>query len=143
MAHETGLPFNIQNFDMVEATALLTDINQRYSTIISQRIAEGWNADVFRDDLGLIPAFSAAQLNLLTNPLRIGQQQLQFWSDATTLWHNTTLKALGLSAESVIEPAKNDHRFRDDNWQDNPLFDFIKQAYLLAARLHLYHINRC
>ena len=134
MAHETGLPFNIQNFDMVEATALLTDINQRYSAIINQRIAEGWNAEAFRDDLGLIPAFSAAQFNSLTNPLRIGQQQLQFWSDATTLWHNTTLKALGLSAEPVIEPTKNDHRFRDDNWQDNPLFDFIKQAYLLAAR---------
>jgi polyhydroxyalkanoate synthase len=34
----------------------------------------------------------------------------------------------------VIAPARDDRRFKDAAWQDNQLFDFIKQSYLLTAR---------
>jgi hypothetical protein len=34
----------------------------------------------------------------------------------------------------VAAPAKGDNRFRDDEWQNNFVFDFIKQSYLIAAR---------
>ncbi|MDX1401597.1 MAG: class I poly(R)-hydroxyalkanoic acid synthase, partial [Kiloniellales bacterium] len=33
-----------------------------------------------------------------------------------------------------IEPERGDRRFKDDAWEDNHLFDFIKQSYLLTAR---------
>jgi polyhydroxyalkanoate synthase subunit PhaC len=33
----------------------------------------------------------------------------------------------------VAEPAKDDRRFKSDAWQD-PVFDMIKQGYLLSAR---------
>src|ERR1700751_4874373 len=31
---------------------------------------------------------------------------------------------------ALIEPAPNDKRFRDPEWQSNQFFDFLKQAYL-------------
>ncbi len=34
----------------------------------------------------------------------------------------------------MIAPAKDDRRFKDAAWQDNQVFDFIKQSYLLTAR---------
>ena len=41
---------------------------------------------------------------------------------------------LGFPVDGDLAPAKNDHRFRDDAWSQNPVFKFVKQAYLLAAR---------
>jgi polyhydroxyalkanoate synthase len=38
----------------------------------------------------------------------------------------------------VAQPAKGDARFKDQEWSDNFLFDYIKQSYLIAAR-HTQH----
>ena len=41
---------------------------------------------------------------------------------------------LGQEAEPVAAPAPTDKRFKDEAWQENPLFDYVKQSYLLASR---------
>ena len=51
-----------------------------------------------------------------------------------TLWQRTFERAMGQTAAPVIEPAKGDRRFRDEQWSESPLFDFIKQSYLLMAK---------
>jgi polyhydroxyalkanoate synthase len=40
---------------------------------------------------------------------------------------------LGGNVEPGVEPARGDKRFRDKDWQENQVFDFIKQSYLLTA----------
>jgi len=45
---------------------------------------------------------------------------------------------LGQDAPAVVQPAKGDARFKDQEWSDNFLFDYIKQSYLISAR-HLQH----
>ena len=62
------------------------------------------------------------------------ETQAQFWQDYLTLWQRTTQKLLGQATEPVIEPAKDDRRFRHEQWSENAAFDFIKQSYLLSAR---------
>src|SRR5262249_21542541 len=37
-------------------------------------------------------------------------------------------------AKPVIEPAKQDKRFKNEAWTDNPYFDTLKQSYLLMSR---------
>jgi polyhydroxyalkanoate synthase len=39
----------------------------------------------------------------------------------------------GTTARPVVQPAEGDRRFRDPEWQQNDIFDFIKQSYLLTA----------
>jgi polyhydroxyalkanoate synthase len=41
---------------------------------------------------------------------------------------------MGDAGKPVIEPSSRDKRFKDPQWTENPFFDFIKQAYLLAAQ---------
>jgi len=62
------------------------------------------------------------------------ETQAQFWQDYLTLWQRTTQKLLGQETEPVIEPAKDDRRFKHEQWSENAAFDFIKQSYLLSAR---------
>ena len=38
------------------------------------------------------------------------------------------------NAAPVATPKKDDKRFKDEEWEEHFLFDFIKQSYLIAAR---------
>ena len=40
----------------------------------------------------------------------------------------------GHEVEPVIAPERGDRRFGDAAWSEDPVFDYLKQAYLLAAR---------
>ncbi|HKP79449.1 MAG TPA: alpha/beta fold hydrolase, partial [Phenylobacterium sp.] len=40
----------------------------------------------------------------------------------------------GAEAAPVIEPERSDRRFSDPAWNSEPIFDHLKQAYLLAGR---------
>lgn len=40
---------------------------------------------------------------------------------------------MGQEVEPVVEAAPRDKRFRDSEWNENVVFDYIKQSYLLTA----------
>lgn len=125
----------LMSFDPVEATTILGEIAQSYSTIVQQRMQRGLDMSLFQDDLGLAKAFGEAKMQLLFDPVRLAEQQWQFWSASQQLWQSTWLNLLGLEDKSAA-PAKtsNDNRFRDDVWDSHPLYSFIKHAYLLAGQ---------
>ena len=41
----------------------------------------------------------------------------------------------GEDRSPIVEPARGDRRFHGKEWQENPLFDYIKQSYLLASNM--------
>jgi polyhydroxyalkanoate synthase len=59
--------------------------------------------------------------------------QTEWWNNVLTLWEHTARRMLGGEAPAVVEPAPGDRRFRSEEWQQNEIFDFIKQSYLLTA----------
>lgn len=69
----------------------------------------------------------------LANPHTLIQAQMQFWRSYTDLMHVTAQRMMGLDAAPVVQPGAGDKRFRDKDWAENLLFDFIKQSYLLVA----------
>src|SRR3546814_13554668 len=70
----------------------------------------------------------------MADPALRVQAQVSRWQDYMALSKNATRRFLGQETEPVIGPAKDDRRFKDAAWDDNSLFDFIKQSYLLTAR---------
>ncbi len=45
------------------------------------------------------------------------------------------MKMMGVNTPApVAAPAKGDKRFKDEDWEQHFLFDFVKQSYLIAAR---------
>jgi polyhydroxyalkanoate synthase subunit PhaC len=60
--------------------------------------------------------------------------QFQLWRDWMGLWEQTAHRMLGgKNVHPMVKPAEGDRRFRDPDWQQNEIFDFIKQSYLLTA----------
>lgn len=71
---------------------------------------------------------------VMTRPAALFEAQAKNWNDWTALWRTMGERALGQNAEPVAAPAKGDRRFSDPAWSDEPVYDYLKQAYLLAAR---------
>ena len=71
---------------------------------------------------------------VMTQPAALFEAQAKNWNDWTALWRTMGERAMGQAAAPVAAPAKGDRRFADPAWSEEPVYDYLKQAYLLAAR---------
>jgi polyhydroxyalkanoate synthase len=80
-------------------------------------------------------AFQQVWLDALSNPGRFWANYSNFVQEYTQLMTATALKFWGIEkeVEPVAAPEKGDKRFNALDWQQNPVFDVLKQGYLLAA----------
>ncbi len=85
------------------------------------------------DPLNIGGAFTALLRGMVADPSAVMEAQFDLWRDYMGLWERTARRMMGSDAGPVIQPAPGDKRFRDKEWQENQIFDFIKQSYLLTA----------
>jgi len=85
------------------------------------------------DDVGVTNAFLELSSKLMANPMLLAEAQMRMWHDGMRLWHNAMSRMLGGKPEPLVD-SKSDNRFRNEAWQNNFLFDYIKQSYLIAAQ---------
>ena len=125
--------------DPEELASLYAGIAEKSARVLAQFVERGKNggAGGFTDELGIAQAFFQAWAQLAADPFRLAQAQFRYWQDAVSLWQSSMLRLLGQEAKPVAEPQSGDKRFRHEDWQQNFLFDYLKQSYLIAAR-HLH-----
>lgn len=76
--------------------------------------------------------------NATIDPAQLLERQVEFMQEQSKLWQQTALSMLGVNPSAdadVINPARSDARFRDDDWAKNPVFRHLKQTYLLNSKL--------
>ncbi len=71
---------------------------------------------------------------VMRDPARAIEAQASLASNFMGLWAQTLRKMHGEPAEDIAKPEPKDPRFADPEWTDNPVFDFIKQYYLITSR---------
>ncbi len=86
------------------------------------------------DPLNMNDSFKKASNSLRQNPSQLMQANLKLWQQHMQLWQSASARLMGGDSGPVAEPDKNDRRFTHEDWDKNPLFDFIKQSYLLTTR---------
>jgi polyhydroxyalkanoate synthase len=89
------------------------------------------------DPIGLGSAMMELGSRLWAHPAEVMNAQFSLWQDYLRLWNSTTSRMLGGAPEAIVVPERGDRRFKDSTWEENPLFDFIKQSYLLTSRFLL------
>jgi polyhydroxyalkanoate synthase len=70
---------------------------------------------------------------LMANPYKMAQTEMNMMWDYFSLWQNTSMKMMGMPGPHPLRPAKGDKRFKDEDWEQHFLFDFVKQSYLITA----------
>ncbi|MBC8049628.1 MAG: class I poly(R)-hydroxyalkanoic acid synthase [Chitinophagales bacterium] len=69
----------------------------------------------------------------MAEPEKLAAAQNKFNQDFIELWGRTYRRMLGETVEPLVKPSPGDARFQDADWNNKPMFDFMKQAYLLAT----------
>ena len=82
-------------------------------------------------------AYQELWQQMLTDPGRLVEAQVSLWQDYAKLWETTARRMAGEEVEPAVTPEAGDRRFKDDTWSENPLYDHIKQSYLLASKFML------
>jgi polyhydroxyalkanoate synthase len=85
------------------------------------------------DPFHVAPALTEVMGKLALKPERIMRAQADLFEKYMELWKQSARRASGEPAEPVTTPAKGDKRFNDPDWSANPMFDMMKQSYLLTS----------
>jgi polyhydroxyalkanoate synthase len=121
--------------DPVEMSRMMTHIAEQSQHLVSEFISRQTPMQFGNPDpLNLGQAFFDMTARMMANPAKLMQAQFSLWQDYMALWQSTTRKMLGEPSEPVVSPTSEDRRFKDSLWDENYVFDFIKQSYLLSAR---------
>ena len=124
--------------DPAELSKTMTRIAEQSQRLVQdfmeRQASDGGSGYAVLDPVVVTKSFQNWLQAAMQDPQRLAQAQLQLWTDYANLWQSATRRMLGQEAEPVAAPAPGDKRFKDDAWQENPVFDYVKQSYLLASR---------
>jgi len=79
-------------------------------------------------------AFGAFAAHLWSHPEELYRAQQKATADWMKLWGTAAARATFADPEPVAAPERGDRRFSDPAWSEEPVFDYLKQAYLLTAK---------
>ena len=119
------------------AMSRITEQSQRIAQAFIERQASSPREFNPLEPAVVSKAYQALWQQMLTDPKRLVEAQVSLWQDYAKLWENTARRMAGEDVEPAATPAPGDRRFKDDAWSENPLYDHIKQSYLLASKFML------
>jgi polyhydroxyalkanoate synthase len=119
--------------ELAKAFAQIAEHSQRVVNEFLKHHSQG-KALLPADDVGVANAFMNLAAQMWANPMKLAEAQMRMWHDYMRLWHVSMARFLGEKPAPVAEPSKADNRFKAEVWENNFLFDYIKQSYLIAAQ---------
>ena len=85
------------------------------------------------DPFNVGPAMGEVMTRLATTPDKLFKAQADLFGRYMDLWQNAARRAAGETPEPTAAPARGDKRFNDKDWSENPVFDVVKQSYLVTS----------
>ncbi len=90
---------------------------------------------VLADESGeMVKTLGQVAEKVMSDPQKAIEVQAAIASNFMALWSETLKKMQGEPSTPIAQPDPKDGRFSDEEWRTNPMFDFIKQAYLITTR---------
>ncbi|MGI9436605.1 MAG: class I poly(R)-hydroxyalkanoic acid synthase, partial [Geminicoccaceae bacterium] len=121
---------------LAEEIGAFTEQSQRIIQAFWQRQIDEHSKGGFSlvDPGSVSKAFFDFGAKLMADPTRFAEAQADYWRGQTELWQHMMRRVQGEEAEPVIRPEDGDRRFKDKAWNDELLFDYLKQSYLLSSQ---------
>ena len=82
------------------------------------------------DPFNITPAMTSVMTSLAARPEKLFSAQADLFSRYMDLGATTTRRAAG---EAPPAAPSTDKRFKDPAWSENPMFDMMRQSYLVTA----------
>ena len=82
---------------------------------------------------GFIRAWEAWTKQSLQNPKEWMELMTRYQQDQFNLWMSTFTAKKDEPTKPIVASSSGDRRFSGKDWQENPVFDYIRQSYLLTS----------
>jgi polyhydroxyalkanoate synthase len=133
---ETNQEQNVNAQEWAKNSLEILQKSQKIMEVLWQKLPQ----QSFFYDIGTwqqaLNSYTKLAQGLLNNPQKAWEQQWEWWHEYANLWQQFTCAWWG--KPSISEPAAitptDDKRFKNEEWQNNPVFAYLKQAYLLTAK---------
>jgi len=80
------------------------------------------------------PAVAWPGMNMFGDPAKLMEAQARMWSEGLGIWQRALGGGTAAGEKSALaEQADKDRRFAAPEWRENPLYDTIRQTYLLVS----------
>jgi len=136
MADQQGTELKLP--DPAELSKSMAEIAERSQRILTDWLSQngqgGGGNSGMADPLNIGNTFLELTSKMMADPGKVAQAQMSLWQDYMALWQNTASRMMGQDVEPVIQPDKADRRFKDPGWEENEVFNYIKQSYLLSSQ---------
>lgn len=130
-------PEDLERLEEVSHNVLQTALkSQKLMSDVMRRSLEGDTSLMPQaDPLHAAPEIRETWEQILSDPELLLQAQADLYSGYLDLWAGAAKRMMsGEASEPAISPEKGDKRWRSKAWSENPLFDAMKQSYLLNQR---------
>ena len=117
-----------------DLTAAMAKIAERSQVLVNNFMANQSDSFGMADPMNVGSAFIELTQQMMSNPAQMMQAQVQLWQNYMNLWQTTAQKMMGSDVAPLAAPESDDRRFRDSEWDESIVFDYIKQSYLLSSR---------
>ena len=68
------------------------------------------------------------------NPEEFQKKQAEVFADYMKIWSNACARYMGGESKPIYQAEAKDRRFKDSAWNNDIMFDFLKQSYLFTTK---------
>ena len=129
---EAARPIDLEQLTNV-STEILTESGKAGAAML-RAYETGEKAALVQDESAdMAKTLGAVAEYWIKDPTRMVEAQKNISLDIINLWSAMVKQAGGEKPEPVAEMPARDARFADPDWNENPYFNFLKQAYFLGT----------
>lgn len=123
-------------YDMNELAKIMAEVNEKSQKLVQKFIERQQKTQTIdKTEIETVSqSFQKLAEKLAADPSRLFNEQMSYWNDYWQLVRQSTMQFWGQSAETDVQQDKPDKRFKNEAWEKNPMFKFIKDNYLLTSR---------
>ncbi len=124
-----------QATDPAEFARILAEIALRSDHIVKSHLVSQAKKlhEENPDEIGVGKAFTNLATQMMSDPARLAETGMKMWQSQFELWQAWMKQMSGETDPAQAPQPKPDPRFRSELW-NNWMFDYIRQAYLVAAQ---------
>lgn len=127
----------IKGFDPIAFSTAMLEAYDKARPILERSIEKATQKDVMNqnlDPLNVNPIMGKLFEEWINNPDKIIDKQTEYWNKWIDIWHESSMKMLGENAPKMhTTPTSFDRRFKDEDWDNSAIFEFIKKSYLMTC----------
>ena len=119
---------------MEEMARTMTDVWQKNASMMTQLFNQSHQMLTKNmDPMNVGPAFTEASKMMVNDPMKLMQANYELWKEHIMLMQEVTMDLMkkGVSSD---DKTPYDRRFKHEDWESNPVFDYIRKSYLITSK---------